>query len=212
MICYCLFYKTPTIHFITYLFTCMPSWRHIHFEGKHIDEKVLHFARPAKVQTIFEVFQVLIPLLVIVIIFISTWSLELLSWASTLFIIILISLFAGITIGYKLYRAKRNYLYVTSKRILFHGIEWLFKDYVKKITYENIRNVNYSTDSLLWKIFWYGTLSIQSSHGGEGDITVYHINYGKMITHYIDKVISLTPEQRSEFAEFDASYFKTWKK
>ncbi len=90
-------------------------------------------------------------------------------------------------------------------------MEWLFKDYVKKISYDNIRNVNYFTWSILGKIFNYGTLEIQSSHWWIGDITVYHIEHGKMLTHYIDKIIHIQAEERSSFPEFDPNYFKDWK-
>jgi hypothetical protein len=32
-----------------------------------------------------------------------------------------------------------------------------------------------------------------------------------MLTHYIDKVMHLSPDERNEFAEFDPEYFKNWK-
>jgi hypothetical protein len=41
---------------------------------------------------------------------------------------------------------------------------------------------------------------------------VYHIENGKMLTHYIDKVLHLDPEDRKKFSEFDPEYFKNWKK
>ena len=43
----------------------MPNWSHIQFEGKHVDEKVLHYAGPAKAQTVLEVSKLVIALLVI---------------------------------------------------------------------------------------------------------------------------------------------------
>lgn len=190
----------------------MPSWRHIHFEWQHVDEKILHFVRPSKIQTIIEVLNIVLPLLIIIIVILSFWWANFISFLWTFILLLTVIIPASLTVFYKLYRAKRNYLYITSKRVLFHGMEWLFRDYIKKITYENIRNVNYSTDSLWGRIFGYGTLNVQSSHGGEGDITVYHIEFGKMLTHYIDKVISLSPEERTNFSEFDTSYFKNWKK
>lgn len=189
----------------------MPSWRHIHFEWQHVDEKILHFARPSAKQTVLEVLNIVLPLCIIITIILLLW----LWWYLWILWTFLLCLFviapASTTIFYKLYRAKRNFLFITSKRVLFHWVEGLFRDYMKKITYENIRNVNYSTDSLWGKIFWYGTLRVQSSHGGEGDITVYHIEHGKMLTHYIDKIISLSQEDRNNFTEFDYSYFKNWK-
>lgn len=189
----------------------MPSWRHLHFEGQHVDEKILHFARPSKKQTIIEILKIILPMLIIISIIVAfaAWWIIWVLWTTLLVFLVVIP--ASVTIFYKLYRSKRNYLFITSKRVLFHGMEWLFRDYMKKITYENIRNVNYSTDSIWGKIFWYGTLSVQSSHGGEWDITVYHIEYGKMLTHYLDKVMSLPQEERNNFNEFDASYFKNWK-
>ncbi len=189
----------------------MPSWRHIHFEGQHVDEKILHFARPSKKQTVLEVLNIILPLCIIVwviLLFSIGWYLGI-KW--TIILLLFVIAPASVTIYYKLYRAKRNYLYITSKRVLFHGVEGLFRDYMKKITYENIRNVNYSTDSIWGRIFGYGTLKVQSSHGGEGDITVYHVEHGKMLTHYLDKVISLSQDERNDFSEFDSSYFKNWK-
>lgn len=187
------------------------KWTQHEFEWKHADEVVLHFCKPSKKQTIYEIIKVLLPIIIIEIIFTALAV----SWYIPLFVLIilfvLLTTSLGLTIGYKLHRAWNNYLYITSKRILFHGMEWLFKDYVKKISYENIRNVNYFTDTLFGKIFKYGSLEIQSSHGWEWDIRVYHIENGKMLTHYIDKVLHLSPEERKDFAEFDPTYFKNWK-
>jgi hypothetical protein len=131
----------------------MPSWKHIHFEGQHIDEKILHFARPSKKQTVLEVLNVILPLCIIlgVILLFSIGKYISLLWTVLLMLIEIIP--ASGTIFYKLYRAKRNFLFITSKRVLFHGVEGLFRDYMKKITYENIRNVNYYTDSIWGKIF-----------------------------------------------------------
>lgn len=187
------------------------KWENHNFEWKHIDEVVLHFCKPSKKQTIIEIIKIIFPIIVIEIIF-TTLTV---SWYIPLFILIIIFVLLttslGLTIWYKLYRSGNNYLYITSKRILFHGMEWLFKDYVKKISYENIRNVNYFTDSFFWKIFRYGSLEIQSSHGWEWDIRVYHIENGKMLTHYIDKIIHLPTDERKDFSEFDPEYFKNWK-
>ena len=189
----------------------MSKWWNITFEGKHIDEKVLHYCRPSKYQTFYEILKIEIPVLLISVIFILVSIYELLSFSITIPLIAILWLISSCTVAYKIYRFKNNYLFITSKRILFHWMEWLFKDYVKKISYSNIRNVNFFTESLFWKIFKYGSLEIQSSHGWEWDITVYHIEHGKMLTHYIDKIMHLSPEQRDEFAEFDPEYFKNWK-
>lgn len=43
----------------------MSKWSHINFEGKHSDEKVLHYAHPAKIQTLFEISKLVIALLVV---------------------------------------------------------------------------------------------------------------------------------------------------
>jgi len=82
---------------------------------------------------------------------------------------------------------------------------------MKKVTYDNIVNVNYFTESLFWKIFHYWTLHIQTAHSGLWDINVYHVENWKMLTHYIDKLISLSNEDRNDFKEFDESYFKDFK-
>jgi hypothetical protein len=189
----------------------MPNWSNINFEWKHVDEKVLHFTRPSKKQTLFEILKILIPVIFIEIIFIFLWLKEIISWNINSFIIVFIALFTIFSIWYKVYRSRRNYLYITSKRILFHWIEWFFHDYVKKVTYDNIVNVNYSTESIFWKIFSYWTLYIQTAHSGLWDISVYHVENWKMLTHYIDKLVSLNSEERNNFSEFDASYFKNWK-
>lgn len=186
----------------------MPLYSHISFEGKHIDEKVLHIARPARIQTVYEMIRVGLPALVTIILLIILFSYQIIA-LSTLWIVTGgILLFLIITLSYKLYRVRRNYLYITSKRVLFHGIEGLFRDYVKKITLDNIRNVNYFTEHVVGKIAGYGTLEIQSSHDGMSNIIVYHIPHGKLLTHYIDKIISLSPDDRAQFPEFDPDYFR----
>lgn len=181
---------------------------HIWFEGKHVDEKVLHFDKPSKVQTIYENIRIIIPVLLIQLGSISLLTYELISLNFLIIFWLIIDIATLLTVSYKTYRVRKNFLIITSKRILFHWMEWLFKDYVKKISYDNIRNVNYFTTSLLWKIYNYWTLEIQSSHGWVWDITVYNINHWKMLTHYIDKVMHLEPQERSEFNEFDPDYFK----
>ncbi len=146
----------------------------------------------------------------IIIIFLGVYSI--LSSATTTFLVIGILLFMAFSTWYKLHRVKRNYIIITSKRVIFSGLDGFFKDYVKKITFDNIRNVNYFTDSFLGKIYGFGTLEIQSSHNGQSDIHVYHIPHGKLITHYIDKIISLPQEERKDFPAFDPAYFKNWNK
>ena len=187
------------------------KWSNHNFEWKHVDEVVLHFCKPCKKQTVIEIIKIILPIFIIEMIF----TFMTVQWWIPLFVLIIIFVLLttslGLTIWYKLYRSGNNYLYMTSKRILFHGMEWLFKDYVKKISYENIRNVNYFTDSFFGKCFKYGSLEIQSSHGWEWDIRVYHIENWKMLTHYIDKVLHLPAEERKDFAEFDPTYFKNWK-
>lgn len=190
----------------------MPSWSHITFEGKHADEKILHFARPSKKQTIFEISRIIIPVMLIIIIFSVLFSKDIIWWGIFLITITSFIIGSAVAVMYKIYRTNRNYMYVTSKRILFHWIEWLFNDYMKKVAYENIVNVNYFTDSLLWRIFWYWTIQIQTAHSWLWDIMIYNIEYWKMITLYIDKIISLPNEERASFNEFDVRYFKDWKK
>lgn len=188
-------------------------WRYsnLTFEWKHIDEKILYFANPSKVQLKFEIFKIMIPFLIIIFIF----SILFFYWKINFLIFIIffsiLLLFFSISIFYKIYRTRNNYIYITSKRILFHWINWLFRDYVKKINYENIRNINYFTTSFFGKIFWYGSIEIQSSHWWSWDISVYHMEHWKMIAHFIDKLISLTPEERKNFAEFDENYFKNFR-
>lgn len=187
------------------------KWENHSFEWKHVDEVILHYCKPSKKQTVLEIIKIILPIIIIEIFFTALAVKEIIPLFVLIIIFVLLTTSLGLTIWYKLYRAGNNYLYITSKRILFHGMEWLFKDYVKKISYENIRNVNYFTDSLFGKIFKYGSLEIQSSHGWEWDIRVYHIENGKMLTHYIDKIIHLSADQRWEFAEFDPQYFNNWK-
>lgn len=183
---------------------------HMSFDGKHVDEIILYFTHPEAIQTKYELLKLVIPMCIIDIIFISLFFADII-WAFILgSIIIITGIFFAFSMFYKIYRAKKNYLYITSKRVLFHGIEWFFNDYVKKISYENIRNINFFTQSFIGKIFNYGTLEIQSSHGGTGDITVYHIKHGKMLTHYIDKLMSLEKHDRQNFQEFNPEYFKNW--
>ncbi len=190
----------------------MPNWSHIQFEGKHVDEKVLHFARPAKAQTILEVSKMLIALLLIEGVILGIFWLGISSLMFTLWSLIVIAVIAGISIFYKLYRIRHNFLYITSKRIMFHGIEGLFGDHMRKITLNNVRNVDYKTESLIGKICGYGTLVVQTANDTGGENHIWHIHDARMLTHYIDKLISLSPEERSEFSEFDASYFKNWNK
>ncbi|MCP4523119.1 MAG: PH domain-containing protein [Candidatus Gracilibacteria bacterium] len=187
------------------------KWNNIHFEGKHEDEKILHYCLPSKKQTVYELLKILMPMVFIYVLLTVLMFNDYIPFSVGVVIYVIITLGVGGAVGYKLYRAHNNFLYITSKRILFHGMEGLFKDYVKKISYDNVRNVNYFTGSILGKIFNYGTLEIQSSHGGIGDITVYHIDNGKMLTHYIDKLIHIPVEERGNFPEFDANYFKDWK-
>lgn len=184
----------------------------LNFDGKHADEVILHFCKPSNKQTYYEIIKILLPMLILLVIFTTMLVNEILPKVIVMVLFFIFTVGTGLTIWYKLYRASNNYLYITSKRILFHGMEWLFKDYVKKISYENIRNVNYFTDCILWKLFNYGTLEIQSSHWGEWDIKVYHIDNGKMLTHYIDKLLHMPLEERRGFSEFNAEYFKNWQK
>lgn len=180
----------------------------IYFEWKQIDEVVLHACHWSKIQLFFELFKIILPTLVIILIFFVLFLYEILTSGIFIWIIIFLIFLSWLSVIYKIYRYKHNYLYVTSKRILFHWINGLFGDYVKKIHYENIRNINYFTENFVGRIFKYGTLEIQSSHGGLWDITVYHIESGKLLTHYIDKIISLEAEERQHFHAFDANYFK----
>ena len=182
------------------------------FEGKHADEIVLHYCKTSNKQTYYEIFTILLPMTILGMIFTIMWVNQILPMFLIMLFFIVFTVWSWLSIGYKLHRASNNYLYITSKRVLFHGMEWLFKDYVKKISYENIRNVNYFTNSILWKIFNYGTLEIQSSHGWEGDIKVYHIENGKMLTHYIDRLLHMPSDERKSFSEFDPEYFKNWQK
>lgn len=189
----------------------MAKWEHIKFEGKHADEKVLHFAHPAKTQTIFEISKLVFALLVVELIIFSIWQVGILSSWVIIFVMITIWIIGILSILYKTYRTKHNFVYITSKRIIFHGINGLFWDHVRKITLDNIRNVDYRTESLLWRICGYGTIMVQTSNDTWWDNHIWHINDAKLLTHYIDKIISLTLEERAEFNEFDASYFKNWK-
>lgn len=186
----------------------MGKYENFTFEWKHIDEKILYFTNPSKVQLRLEVFKIIIPILIIDTIFIVMFYYKFFSVYIFIWLIFIFTIFSFLSVFYKIYRTKNNYLYITSKRILFHWMNWFFKDYVKKISFENVRNINYFTVSFFWKIFWYGNLEIQSSHWWLGDITLYHIENGKMLAHYIDKLISLTPEERKNFSEFDPNYFK----
>lgn len=189
----------------------MWKYSNITFDWKHIDEKVLYFARPSKKQTVFELLKVVLPVLLVETVFIILWSNQILSgWLAT-FIIVSIFILTIITVAYKIYRSKRNYFYITSKRIFFHWIEWIFNDYMKKVSYENVINVNYFTNSLLWRIFKYGTLEVQTAHSWLWDIHIYNIEYGKMLALYIDKLMSLSQEERNDFYEFDPNYFKNSK-
>ncbi len=190
----------------------MPHWSHLSFEWKHVDEKILHFSGPSPIRTRYEVFRILFPSVIVTIIIIFLGVYSILSSATTTFLVIGILLFMAFSTWYKLHRVKRNYIIITSKRVIFSGLDGFFKDYVKKITFDNIRNVNYFTDSFLGKIYGFGTLEIQSSHNGQSDIHVYHIPHGKLITHYIDKIISLPQEERKDFPAFDPAYFKNWNK
>lgn len=185
----------------------MKKYSNLTFEWKHIDEVVLYFANPSKIQLKIEIFKIFIPFLIIIFIL---WILFLYKQIN-LFIFLLIFwiffLFLSFSVIYKIYRTKKNYIYITSKRIIFYGINWLFKDYVKKINYENIRNINYFTESFFWKIFNYWALEIQSSHWWVWDIMLYHMEYWKMLAHYIDKLVSITKEERLNFPEFNPNYF-----
>jgi membrane protein YdbS with pleckstrin-like domain len=98
----------------------MSKWDKISFEGKHIDEKVLHYCRPSKYQTFYEILKIEIPVLLISIIFILVSLYEILSFSITLPIIALLWVVSSLTVAYKIYRSKNNYLFITSKRILFH--------------------------------------------------------------------------------------------
>lgn len=189
----------------------MWKYSNLHFNWKHQDEKILYFCKPSNVRLKLELTKLLLPFLIIIGIFSTLFIYKIINiW------FLLIAIFSALgfflfSFFYKTYRYRNNYLYITSKRVLFHWLEWFFKDYIKKISYENIRNINYFTESFMWRIFKYGTLEIQSSHWWEWDIKVYHINHWKMLTHYIDKLISLSKEERVDFREFDPAYFKNWK-
>lgn len=119
----------------------MWKWDKFYFEGKQIDEKVLHFSRPSKIQLMYEVFLILFPIFIIDIIFIFIWMYLDLSGLLIVFLILILSFCRFLSVAYKIYRTKRNYIIITSKRIMFHWIKWLFNDYMKKIHYENIINV-----------------------------------------------------------------------
>jgi len=83
---------------------------------------------------------------------------------------------------------------------------------MRKITLDNIRNVDYRTESLFGRIFGYGTLVVQTANDTGWDNHIWHIKDARMLTHYVDKLMSLSIEDRKDFSEFDASYFKNWKK
>lgn len=186
----------------------MGKYDNLTFEGKHIDEKILYFSNPSKIQLKIELFKIILPLILVDLIFVLLYFYNVFSFVWFIILFLIFTWFSLFSIFYKIYRTKNNYLYITSKRILFHWMNWFFKDYVKKISFENVRNINYFTVSFFWKIFWYGNIEIQSSHWWHWDITLYHMENWKMIAHYIDKLISLTPEERKNFAEFDKNYFK----
>lgn len=184
------------------------NFSHITFEWKQIDEVILYACHWSKIQLAYELFKIITPSIIIVLLLIILWVYWFI-WLWTLILLILwLLIFWASSSVYKYYRYSHNYLYITSKRILFHWLNWFFWDYVKKINYENIRNVNFFTESFIWRIYKYWTLEIQSSHWWVWDITVYHIESWKMLTHYIDKIISLKPEERNTFSCFDPNYFK----
>lgn len=188
----------------------MGKWSHIKFEGKHVDETVLHFAHPAKVQTVFEISKLVFAILIVEAIIYGVGQVDIVSSGVITSIMLAIWVVGFFSIFYKIYRTKNNFLYITSKRIIFHGINGFFGDHVRKITLDNIRNVDFRTESLLWRICGYGTLMVQTSNDTGWDNHIWHINDAKLLTHYIDKIISLDLEERSKFSEFDASYFKNW--
>ncbi len=188
------------------------KYSNLYFNWKHEDEKILYFCKPSSVRLKIELAKLLLPFFVIITIFSLLYFYNIINNWILIWVIAVSLFFFLFSFFYKRYRYNNNYLYITSKRILFHGLEWFFKDYVKKINYENIRNINYFTESFIWRVFKYGTLEIQSSHWWVWDITVYHINHWEMLTHYIDKLISLSKEQRVDFGEFDPDYFKDFKK
>jgi len=189
----------------------MWKYSNLHFEGKHEDEKILYFCKTANIRVKIEILKIIIPFILMVVIICLIYLYKSFSVLVLSLILIVLTIIFLLSLFYKIYRVKNNYLYITSKRILFHWLEWFFKDYVKKINYENIKNINYFTESFIWRIFNYWTLEIQNWYWIDTDIKVYHINYWKMLTHYIDKLISLTKEKRESFGEFDPDYFKNWK-
>ena len=90
------------------------------FEGKHADEKILHFCRPSGYQTFYEILKIIIPVLLIIFISIVLALYNVLSIGLMSGFIVILILFSTFTVIYKMYRAKNNFLFITSKRILFH--------------------------------------------------------------------------------------------
>ena len=180
----------------------------MHFEWQHIDEVILYYCRPSKAQLYYELSKIWIPFVIIMGLWIVLYLKGIIAIGVMSLLSVILTWLFVFSVFYKIYRARNNYLYITSKRILFHGIEWFFHDYVKKIHYENVRNINYYTESIFWKIFGFWAFEVQTSHGRRGNIRVYHVHHWKMLSHYIDKLISLSPDERKKFGEFDVDYFK----
>ena len=99
----------------------MNLYDNIHFEGKHEDEKILHFCRPASMQLKYELFKLTFPIFCIAAIFIALYVFDIiLSFFIIISILIALIVLSTFSIFYKIYRSKNNYLYITSKRVLFH--------------------------------------------------------------------------------------------
>jgi len=184
----------------------------IYFDWKQEEEKILHFCWTSKIQLFLELLKIAFPSIAIVSL---VWVIIIFNFVPLFWGIILMILFWSIwlfSILYKKYRYKQNYFIITSKRILFHGTNWWFWDYIRKINIEKRVDTNFYTKSIFWRIFKYWTLKVRSETWWiKWEIKIYHLVYGKMISHYIDKLCSLSEEERKVFNSFDPDYFKWWK-
>lgn len=67
----------------------MGKYDNLTFEGKHIDEKILYFSNPSKIQLKIELFKIILPLILVDLIFVLLYFYNVFSfvWFIILFLI-----------------------------------------------------------------------------------------------------------------------------
>jgi len=123
-------------------------------------------------------------------------------WGIVIFVIILaISLFYLFRV---VFFWKKNYIIITSRRIIDNDRQGFFQKKVSEIPFEKVNNVLYSSKGMWQHLLKYGNIEIQLI-GSEKPLIIYNIkdpeDIQKLLNELIEKFLKTEPNQKQ--ADFE---------